>query len=292
MKRGFSIRLFLADGLPDGLRIAEKSNWVGRGLICPRVRYADVRTRPDFQKTGVYLLVGLSESLQLPKLYIGEGDPAGSRLDSHSLKKDFWTYLVLFVSKDDTLNKAHVQYLESRLIALAKQAKRCELDNISTPELPSLSEADTADTEGFLDELLLILPVLGISAFESPKATPPAATILTLKGKGLVARGYEATQGFVVLKGSQAQLTEVPSVAEYTPYIITLRKSLLSNGILVTKPDCLELTQDYQFDSPSTAASAMLGRNANGRIEWKTDSGTPLRDLQTAGSTVVPDDTN
>src|SRR5207249_1816380 len=102
--------------------------------------------------------------------YIGEGDPARPRLETHNARRDFWTSLVLFTSKDENLNKAHVQYLESRLVALARDAKRCVLENSNTPQLPSLSEADAAELEAFLDEMLLIFPVLGVVAFEQPQA--------------------------------------------------------------------------------------------------------------------------
>jgi len=277
MKRGFSIRLFLADGTAEGLRIAEKSNWVGRGIICSRTRYAEVSDRQEFHKTGVYLLVGLSEALQLPRIYIGEGDPAGLRLDDHCHKKPFWTYLVLFVSKDDNLNKAHVQYLESKLIALAKKASRCELENVRNEALPSLSESDAADVDGFLEEMLLILPVLGISAFELPQVTPNRVVQLRLKAKGLSATGYQSTQGFVVLKDSESPLQEVDSISEG---ITAHRKALQANGIFERRADRFVLTQNHEFTSPSLAAGVMLARTANGRTEWKTDDGRTLREIQ------------
>src|SRR4051794_18483171 len=112
-RRGFSIRIFLPDGTPDGLRVAEKSNWTGRAVVCPRSQFADAKARPEFGKAGVYVLRGPSEEGGLSTLYVGEGDPARPRLESHNARKDFWTSLVLFTSKDETLNKAHVQYLES-----------------------------------------------------------------------------------------------------------------------------------------------------------------------------------
>ena len=34
--RPSSIRIFLAEGSPAGLRIVEKSNWIGRGVVFPR----------------------------------------------------------------------------------------------------------------------------------------------------------------------------------------------------------------------------------------------------------------
>ena len=144
---GFSVRIFLPSGDPDGLRIVEKSNWTGQGLFFPRSVFADVRQRPELKRTGVYVLWGPGESGQLPRVYVGEGDGVLPRLDQHAKTKDFWTHAAVFSSKDQNLNTAHVQYLESSLVALANEAKRCELDNGNVPQLPSLSEADAADAE-------------------------------------------------------------------------------------------------------------------------------------------------
>lgn len=281
---GFSIRLFLADGSPDGLRIVEKSSWIGRGIVCPRSQFPEAKQRRDFDKTGVYVLIGPSPDPSVPTIYVGEGDPAKPRLESHFAKKDFWTMLILFMSKDENLNKAHVQYLEARLLELARDAKRATIDNGNAPQLPSLSEQDVAEVEGFLREMLLIFPVLGVTAFDKPQVKPASVTMLYLKGKGLTAKGYETPQGFVVLKGSESPIDAVPSMEEHVPYLLDLRKGLLTRGIFVNRGDRLVLEQDYAFDSPSMAAAVMLARNANGRTEWKTEDGRTLKELQ-AGQT-------
>jgi hypothetical protein len=78
---------------------------------------------------------------QLPRGYVGEGDAVAARLDHHVRNKEFWTHAAGFTSKDQNLNKAHVQYLEARLVQLAGEAKRCELDNGNVPQLPALSAA-------------------------------------------------------------------------------------------------------------------------------------------------------
>src|SRR5262249_48320871 len=223
MRRGFSIRIFLADGTPDGLRVVEKSNWIGRGIVCSRPQFPTAKSRDEFDKTGVYVLKGPSESGDLPIIYVGEGDPSRPRLEQHFSKKDFWTSLILFTSKDDNLNKAHVQYLEARLLALANEAKRCVLDNANVPQLPSLSEPDVAEMDSFLEEMLLIFPVLGLTVFEKPQAAP-SHKMLFLKAKGIVARGYDASEGFVVLGGSPAVKETVPSIHQY---MLTLRKNLI-----------------------------------------------------------------
>jgi hypothetical protein len=96
-----------------GIRIVEKSNWSG-GLVAPRSEFAVAKSRPEFRKAGVYVLVGPADEGVLTQIYVGEGDPVGPRLDSHFAKKDFWLTLLVFTSKDDNLNKAHIQHLETR----------------------------------------------------------------------------------------------------------------------------------------------------------------------------------
>lgn len=138
-RRGFSLRVFFPDGDPAGIRVIEKSNWTGNGLVIPRSLFAIARERAELMRAGVYVLVGESDAGPLPRAYIGEGDPVRPRLEQHGRSKDFWTHAVVFTSKDQNLNKAHVQRLESRLVALAVAAKRCELDNGNVPQAPSLS---------------------------------------------------------------------------------------------------------------------------------------------------------
>ena len=196
----FSIRIFVADGDPDGLRVIERSNWNGRALVFPRSLLPDIKKREEFDRTGVYLLLGPQEEGDGEMLYVGEGDPVRPRLETHYSKKDFWNRCVFFVTgQQGALNKAHVQYLEARLVELALAAKRMPLDNQNTPNRPTLNEADQADMEVFLSNLLQILPLLGISAFETPSATRPSKKKrLFIEAKGLKAEGYESTEGFVV----------------------------------------------------------------------------------------------
>ncbi len=279
-RRGFSVRIFLPTGEPEGLRIIEKSNWSGQGLVFPRAQFADARQRDELKRTGVYVLWGPGESGH-PRVYVGEGDVVLSRLDDHFKQKDFWTHAAVFISKDQNLNKAHVKYLEARLVALAAEAKRAELDNGNVPQPPALSEADVADAEGFLDDLLLCLPVVGVNLFEKAKAAGPKERDLVLRSKGIEAHGQDTAEGFVVRAGSQAVKEEVASIHGY---LSALRQSLLEQGVLEDAGTVFRLTQDYLFNSPSTAAGVLLGRSANGRTEWKDVSGRTLREIQEAAA--------
>lgn len=278
----FSLRIFVADGDPDGLRLVERSNWVGKAIVFPRALLPKIKQRDELSQTGVYLLLGPREDGEGEMLYIGEGDPVRPRLESHYAQKDFWNRAVCFVATPGQLNKAHVQFLEANLIRLAKAAKRLPLDNANQPAEPSLSEADCADMQVFLENMLGMLPVLGVHAFEQTAtlATTVADTVLTCKGKGVTASGYEATQGFVVKAGSLAVGESVPSMQQHVRGMFDLREELMGNGVLEREGDHYRFAQDYVFSSPSTAAAVVLGRSANGRVEWKDAGGRTLKALQ------------
>ena len=276
----FSLRIFVADGDPDGLRLVERSNWIGKALVFPRKLYPEVRNRSEFQQTGVYLLLdGEGETI-----YIGEGDPVRPRLEDHFAKKDFWARAVFFVAGMGQLNKAHVQFLEARLVALAKAAKQVTLENGNSPAEPSLSEADRADLEVFLQNMLGILPVLGVHAFEQDTGAQArtGGPTLTCQGKGITATGEETSRGFKVFADSFAAKTEVASLKDHFPRVCEHRIELQKNGVLIPDGDRLRFTQDFTFTSPSLAAAVVLGRTANGRIEWKTTGGQTLKQLQEA----------
>ncbi|MBZ0097200.1 MAG: GIY-YIG nuclease family protein [Sulfuricella sp.] len=278
----FSLRIFVADGDPDGLRVVERSNWVGKAIVFPRALLPKIKQRAELGQTGVYLLLGPRENGEGEMLYLGEGDPVRPRLESHYAQKDFWNRAVCFVAAPGQLNKAHVQFLEANLIRLANAAKRLPLDNANQPAEPSLSEADCADMQVFLENMLGMLPVLGIHAFEQtvPMAAAVADTLLACRGKGVSASGYEATQGFVVKAGSLAVGESVPSMQLYVRGMYDLRQELIGNGVLQRDGDHYCFAQDYAFSSPSTAAAVILGRSANGRIEWKDAGGRTLKELQ------------
>lgn len=279
MSKPYSIKIFLPGGDPDGLRIIEKTNWSGVGLMAPRSLFGEVRQRRELARTGVYVLVGPPEESGLPRVYVGEGDPIRPRLEQHAGKKDFWTSLVAFTSKDENLNKAHAQFLEARLIELATRSKRSVLENGNAPALPSMSEADAAEAEGFLEEMLLCFPVLGLGLFSAAGGARAAGRTLFLSGKGVKAQGMETAEGFVVRAGSTAVKVEVPSCHAY---LKELRSALVENGVMKTVGDGFKFEQDYVFASPSTAAGVIVGRSSNGRVEWKTKDGKTLKEIQEA----------
>jgi hypothetical protein len=186
----YTIRVFVPDGDPEGVRIIDRMNWTGMGIVFPRESWPDTKMRREFDNPGVYILSGYSEEDDdLPMLYIGEGDGIRDRLESHFKNKDFWTRGIAFVSTNRGLNKAHVQWLEYALVKQAMDAKRCKLENGNQPQEPALTESEKADTRGFLKEILQILPLAGLQAFEIAKAiierpTTPSSTVLSSSNTG------------------------------------------------------------------------------------------------------------
>lgn len=267
-------------GIRNGLRFVEKSNWVGLGIICPRGRYPKVKSRKEFTSSGVYLLVGRSSDDDRPTIYIGEAETVRARIDNHYANKEFWQQAIVFTTKGDPLNKAEVQYLEARLVALAMEIKRCRLDNVNVPNLPSLSEPDEAQVAGYLDELLSLLPVLGIDAFETAEAASTGRRHFYWKGKGWSATGYVTSSGFAVAAGSIARKSTVPSMQEHVPSDYNKRQQLIKDGILVQDAQGYKFTVDHVFSSPSQAAAVCAGRSANGRVDWKDKDGVTLKTHQ------------
>lgn len=279
-QHGSSIKIFLPKGTTDGLWVVDLSNWTGRALVAPRSRVASLLERDELSGPGVYVLVGPADSsAKADQIYIGEADVLADRLKRQD-EKDFWTRAIVFVALDANLNKARIKYLESRLVHLAAQADRSEMTNTVSPKLPALSESDVAEVEGFLEEMLVIYPVLGVKSFEQVQAWAESGTDTTiyyLKGAETDAKGAEVVDGFVVFAGSFGRASHVPSIHEYG---IALRKSLVADGTIVEDGPHLRFVKDHIFSSPSTAAMVLLGRTSNGRVEWKTSEGRTLKDSQ------------
>ena len=172
---GKHIELFLVDGTPGGLTTAEILNWTGQVLSAPRSEMSALVRRAELAGTCVYLLLGPDEQGGT-RCYIGETDDFKARLRNHDTNKEFWRKVVVVTSKDANLTKAHGRYLESRLIALALQAGRVVLDNGTTPPLQALPEAHASDMDYFVDQLQIVLPVLGVDAIRGRETVAvPAA---------------------------------------------------------------------------------------------------------------------
>jgi len=275
-----TIKLFLVHGDAKRLRTAELSNWTGKAIAGPRSELDGVLARDEATKSGVYFLTGIDSESGRPAVYVGEAESIRDRLRGH-LDKDFWNHVVFFTSKDENLTKAHIRYLEGRLIEQARTAGRAMVMNgqSSGAKLP---ESDREDMEIFLDRIQQLMPVLGADALLPIGQAPESQAqkrILFCEIKGLKATGHPTSDGFVVLKGSQAVLKERTS-AHHWPYTLATRKKLIDDGTLVQDGDHLRFTRDAEFSSPSAAATVVHGGSANGLLSWKDKSGKTLKELE------------
>jgi hypothetical protein len=286
MSIGKSIRIFLVDGSPTGLRTAEIPNWTGHVLVAPRIRIQEALFRPEASKTGVYLLVG--EEAGRPIVYVGEGDSIADRVRKHAkdADKEFWERVCLITSKDVNLTKAHVRYLECRLVQIIKESNRAHVTNGNEPSPKMLPEADVSDMEFFLGQLQIVLPTVGMDFLRpvpSPgvaKAAPPirrdtgsvvsvprVLLRLSHKSSGVDAQAFDDDGEIVVLKGSVGTGTEFKT-NQYAP----LRQQLLNEGKVESLPDgSIRFLEDVPFKSPSAAAAVLNNRNSAGPREWKVE---------------------
>ncbi|MBI5751592.1 MAG: GIY-YIG nuclease family protein [Hydrogenophilales bacterium] len=275
-----TIKIFLAHGDPKRLRTAELSNWTGKAVAGPRSEFDSVLAREESQNSGIYFLTGIDPETGKSAVYIGEAESIRDRVKSH-LDKDFWNHIAFFTSKDENLTKAHIRYLEGRLIDQAKQAGRAQVKN-SQSSGARLPESDREDMEIFLEKIHQLLPVLGVEVLVPTTITAAGVTeleSLSCEIKGFKATGHLTPNGIVVLAGSQAVLNERPSSQKY-PWALNMRQKLKDDGALTVKTDHLLFTQDVEFSSPSAAAAVIHGGHANGLIAWKNKEGKTLKELE------------
>lgn len=196
-------------------------------------------------------------------------------------QKDFWNEAIVFVSKDENLNKAHIKYLENRLHEIAKLTNRYVVENSIIPTQSSISESDKAEMEEFIRNAKMLVNTLGHKVFEEKRETisKQKHDIFFIKAaRGADAQGEPTSDGFVVFKSSKAASTTVNSISHS---FLNLRESLIRKGIMRLVGDVYEFTEDFIFSSPSTAAAVVMGRNANGLLEWKLSGGETLKEFET-----------
>lgn len=274
-----TIKLFLPRGDAKSLRTAEISNWTGKAIAAPRTELDDLLAREELDKAGVYILIGSDPVTNAPRAYIGEAEIIRDRLRQHRTK-EFWVSAIVFVSKDENLTKAHVRYLESRLLTEAAQVKRFMLEQNQAGG-SKLPESEREDMEVFLARIRQLLPVLGsdiLAPIAQFAAEAQPGGVLFCRIKGAEARGQRTANGFVVFHGSTAVLEERPSAESY-PYVMAQRRQLIADGALVEENGFLVFTKDAEFSSPSAAAVVVHGGSANGLTVWKIEGGKSLKDL-------------
>jgi hypothetical protein len=275
-----TIKLFLVHGDPKRLRTAELSNWTGKAVAGPRSEFDGVLARDESDRSGVYFLTGADPESGRAAIYIGEAENIRDRIKAH-LEKDFWNQVIHFTSKDENLTKAHIRYLEGRLIDTARKSDRAVVKN-SQGSGARLPESDREDMDIFLEKISQLLPVLGVELLVPSVALAVGQSEqmkLYCEIKGIKAEGHLAPNGFVVLKDSQAVATDRPSSHKW-PWALNMRQRLKEDGVLNEQDGFLVFTRDAEFTSPSAAAAVIHGGHANGLTAWKDKNGKTLKQIE------------
>lgn len=254
-----------------------------------RSDYDSVQKRAELDRAGVYILVSRQFNTAHPhKAYIGETDHLRTRLRVHQRTKSDWTHCYLLTTKDNSLNKAHVRFLEASLISLALQVDSAELENGTKPSPFGLDEWEVISIERYLSYARTMLSVLGVPSFEPlPSAADGSSSAgssgggqalrYTVRGRSFHAEAYDDHAGFTVLKGAMARGEEADSLTNAPR---ALRAKLIEDGVLVQVGKQLQLAKSYVFDSPSSAVSVLSGSDRNDRLAWKDDGRRTLKENQ------------
>ena len=197
-----TIKLFLQDGDPNERIVCELSNWDGIAYKIPRTMLKKSKELKYIKNTGVYLLFGEKE--EIPYVYIGEGENLYERLEDHLADdKEFWIECIAYSRKDNSLNKAHVKYIENNLYKEAKKSARYEVDNSSVPTESSISEYEQAEMREIIDNIKMLTNALGYKVFSyNEDKKIENKKLLYFKTKSFQAKGIVINEGFRVLKGS------------------------------------------------------------------------------------------
>jgi len=303
MNKPRSINIFLLDGDPNGIRVAQISMSTIQAIAFRRNQLRRVREAfPEIERPGVYILIGADEDAQDRQLaYIGESEGIGARLSYHNSNeagrdaKGFWTDTVVLISKDENLTKSHARYVEACLIRSVVSNPRWSLPNTRTPsdDAGKLPLPDRAAMDEFVDQTKTLVGALGWDLFRQirgrvaeampidhalSEAPPVGSPRFFFRGEGFAAEMELGPSGdFVVRSGSKARVRTTTTIPRGTT---ALRSTLVDKGVLRQEGDFLVFTSDYSFSSASAAAATVIGASANGRILWKLPDGRTYADWE------------
>ncbi|MGZ7863578.1 GIY-YIG nuclease family protein [Ligilactobacillus salivarius] len=312
MSYGKSITVYLMDGDSSQRYQVTLDNWNIKAYKIPVGLVAASNSLDSIHTAGVYFLFGYVEGQK--SVYVGEAEDVYRRLTQHIPEKDgyIWDNAVVFIASEiGVLDKARVKYLENRFYNIIKDANSYRLLNRNEPTKSTITKYSEDAMEVVIDNIKLIIPVLGYTPFKNRISESVAAIknnsnsrdtpfenlisesefsseneeIFYIKNTKLQAKcrfnldiymfnsdnPQSGLMPFTLLKGSQ--ISNVKS---------SLRKSLKQ-----LRQECIDsnaikdgiLQKDLRcFDSASYVAGFVLGRSSNGSIELRTNDGQTFKD--------------
>ena len=282
MPRPQTIQIYLPAGDPRGMRVAEITTRIIRVIEVPRSQLGEFIKTPEAQQVGVYFLLGELSETGLPRVYIGQSGSVCNRLVQHNQSKDFWNRVMVVISLTNSMTQTHALFLEWFAISEATKAGRYSLENGNAGARPHTPAPLEADCHEIHETAATLLATLGQPIFE-PLTNAPAfpgekKELFYCKGSGADGVGEYTTEGFVVLKGSRGRAENVASIQGTSNQ--RFRDRLIIEGIIAVRDGIVVFTRDFLFASPSMAAMALMGRSANGWMEWRSPQGKTLDEVK------------
>jgi len=277
-----TIQIFLPGGDPRGIRIAEITTRIVQAIEVPRSLLQDFLKMPESEKVGLYYLVGGSGSGD-PTIYVGQTGELRKRLRQHNAdpKKEFWERVLVLISRTDSLTQTHALFLEWLSIQRMREAGRYMDENGNAGTKPYTPAPLEADCFEIFESGSILLATLGYPLFSPLVSHGPKADTshrYFCKGSGADGTGVFTPEGFVVLKGSRGRRENVKSLEGTSDQ--RTREKLVASDVVRIDGDTITFEKDHLFSSPSAAAITLMGRNANGWLEWKTVTGQTLDDVE------------
>ena len=267
MTKKIPVDLLLFDGTMDGIVLATRKGFNAKALKIPRSKLSEAAEEIKKCNVGVYFLFSEETVIGVETLYIGESENLYKRLQQHGVNKLDWITAIAFCSPD--LNKTVIKYIEKKLFDAVKTNGHNATIQKAAASI-AISEADTLFADSFMDEIRLSLSVFGYVALQK---TEKSSDLYYCKSKDADAAGFRSTNGFTVQQGSVVSSTTTPTFKKCNYRI--LREALEQAGMIKD----FVFQQDYRFNSPSAAASVIIGHNCNGLHEWRTAVGVTLGDV-------------
>lgn len=293
MKSGKNFNLFLMDGEVTGRIKCTLSNWTGIAYKVPRLYLDKCKNRQDLKQSGVYFLFGKNDNGD-DEVYIGQagirknGEGVLFRVQEHIRDEFFFSEAVMLTTQNNSFGPTEISYLENKFTNLAIDTDRYKVRNGNDPNPGNVTEEKESELEDFIEYSKMVLGVLGYKVFvplldkenDDDKDSSAEVEELTLylsrkskkSNKTIEATCKRTDEGFVVLKGSMIEEIDSKAIPKS---IKDLREKCIANNEIVDG----KITKNYLFNSPSYAASFVLGTNANGRTEWKTKDHLTLKEL-------------
>jgi hypothetical protein len=276
-----TIQIFLPNGDPRSIRIAEITTRIVRVIEIPRNALDQFLGMPESTQNALYFLVGIDPDTEAIQIYIGQTGGIGDRLRQHDKDKEFWNKALVVISLTNSFTTTHTLFLEELAIRGARAAARYSALNGTGGNQTYAPPPMQADCHEIYETMSTLLTTLGYPIFEpllKPSVTPTPQEIFFCKGSEADGRGTYTDEGFVVLKDSTGRVENVPSIVGTS--MEKFRERLIEDGDVEVIGDRIVFIKNHLFGSPSMAAVALMGRRANGWIEWKSFDGKTLSEIK------------